>query len=453
MLILWMAVPVAFWLVYYHFTRGAVTRHLGFLHFALYFFSIYLGAYRLYVDDGSWNDRFIFSVLAYPLVALAGMLFAQWFAWRTMVPDGAMHLNRQEARLVSSTVAFFLSLFAVYLYSLGGDIPLLGLLRGGESGVAQLARFMATKGYEGEGVGGLRLFFWLPRVLIDYFASFVVVFAFLWARKLGRGYIRFMGVFTGLAFLALLMVEKYPAAKLFAILALLVFNLKNQRVRIRSVVTITWLVTVGVLFAGVVYSFASGAFRGLAGTTVAEKVVTTGRLGLDMLSTRGVVGQAQPLYQIYRLVPRDYDYFGGRTLTNPRGILPYSHVPLNYLVYDSYLEALPGVRGADPTVFYGEIYANWGLLASLAGMFLFGLLLQLLNHRLARDIATAGSVFDVAFFYLVLIYLGDFALSFSTVYFDERFWFFLAFYFIRKRLAGVRVPERPHSLTTSEGMA
>lgn len=452
MFLLWLVIGISFWVAYFQFTRGAVTRHIGFLHYALFFFSIYFGAYMLYVESGEWNTKLIVSVMAYPILGMAGMAFAQLFAWRTVVPDGTMRLDSREARLVAAIALFFISLYSIYLYSLWPDIPLIGLLRGGEELASQVARFMATKGYTGEGVGGLRLFFWLPRVMIDYFSAFVVVFAFLWAWKRGKGYLKFIVIFGSLVFMAALHVEKYPPAKLFAILALLIYNLRNPRLRFRSVLTVAWLGVVGVFAAGLIFSAAAEGFRSLIDRTGLERTAFVARAGWNMLTTRGVVGQASGLNQTFRLVPHDHDFFGGRTLANPRHIFPYTQVPWGFLVYDSYINPTPGVQGSDPTVFYGEVYANWGLTAAFVSMFLFGMLLQVVNNKLARDIDRGGTVFDTAYFYMLLLYLGDWALGFSTPWFDERLWFFVALYILRRRLMAGSAPASTAS-RTSEVMA
>ena len=438
MLTLWILVLVGFGAFYYAFTGGKVTRHLGFLHFFFYFFAIYWGAYRLYVAGGSVNDRFMFSVLAYPVLAAAGMVLAQGFGRRTTFQPTLLRVDRRELWLVAGTVAFFLVIYAVYLRSLGSQIPLVQLLAGGEAKEARLARYLATKGYSAEAAGGFRVVYWLPRVLIDYFASFVVVFTYCWAKSRPRGgVVRFWIIFAGLVVVCLLDVQKHPALKLFVVLLLCHFNFTHVRLRLRTFVTAAWTLSASVLFAGVVYGIVSGTIRSASVGSFANGVQNVGELGWDLLSTRGVVGQTQPLYVTYDIIPREYDYFGGRTLTNPHGILPYESVALPYLIFDHYNVTEPGIQGSDPTVFFGEVYANWGLAVAFASMIVFGFVMQVLHDRLAANIEVYGTAFDVAFFYMVLVYLADFALSFSTLWFDERVWFFVLLYFARKRIAGL----------------
>ncbi len=445
MIVLWLGVMVFFWLSYYRFTRGAVTRHIGFLHYVIYFFGIYIGAYQLYVKNGSVDDRFMVSVLLYPALSLLGIFLAQGVGWQTRFEGVHIGVDRRELRLVIWIVLLFLGVYGVYLYSLGGNIPLLGVVMGGDLQASRLARYLATKGYSGEGVGGLRLFFWFPRIMIDYFASFVVVFAYYWATVRGRGRLRFVAIFGGLVVLTLLQVEKYPAIKLFVILALCHFNFKNPRVRFRSIGAGVWLIAGGIFFMGLVYGVVAGHYRDKADMPIVEKLAFTGDLGLHLLTNRGMIGQAEALYLTYELVPGTYDFFGGTTLTNPHGILPYQRVTLPYLVSDYHIVNEPGVQGSDPTVFFGEVYANWGMAASFVAMVLFGFIVQMIHHTLATNIDRIRTTFDVAFFYLVSLWLADFALGFSTIYFDERLWFFVALYMARQWV----VRPRPMALSAA----
>ena len=432
MIVLWLGVLVLFWIAYFRLTRGALTWHLGFLHFGIYFFAIYLGAYQIYVNNGSVDDTFMYSVVLYPLLALLGMVLATSVGWRTTFDATSVVIDRRETMLVMWIVAFFLGTYAVYLYSLGSQIPLVGVLTGGDLGQSLVARYLATKGYTGEPVGGLRLFFWLPRLMIDYFASFVLAYAYYRMRLRGRGGMGFLVVFAGLTVLTLLQVEKYPALKLFVILAVCHFNYTRARIRLRSLAWGAPIIAGSVFFLGIVYGIVSGNYRDAVGMPVREKITFAGELGWGMLTTRGMVGQAKALQVVFEIVPRDYPFFGGRTLTNPHEILPYKPVALPYVVSDHYLINTMGIQGSDPTVFFGEVYANWGLVTALASMVLFGFVVQMLHHALSANMERHRTVFDVAFFYLLYLWLADFALSFSTLYFDERLWFFVVLYVMRR---------------------
>ena len=431
MFLLWLSVPVGFWGAYLWLTRGGLTRHIAFLHFAVYFFAIYLSSYGFYQEQGAVNDRFIFSVMAYPILALAGMWLAHCTHPRMDFAGSTVRRLPRERTLVAIMVFFFLAVYAIYLRSLGDNIPLLMLLRGAEPIESRVARFLATKGYEGA-MGGLRLFFWLPRVLIDYLSAFVVVFAYYWMHRRRSEYLAFVGICIVFVLLGFLQVEKYPAIRLAAVLALCHLNFHNRRVGLRSLRAGALIVVTAVAFAGVVYSVVSGAFRELGTASLLTRATTTVQLGQDLLATRGQVGQMTPLYYTYELVPDRYEYFGGRTLSNPRGILPYEPVIWPYLLFAYKNVNDPGVTGSDPTVFFGEVYVNWGLTFSFLLMITLGYLMQRLHHGLARNIDQIGTTFDYAFFYLVSVYLMDFALGFTTPWFDERIYIFVLLYWVRK---------------------
>jgi hypothetical protein len=169
---------------------------------------------------------------------------------------------------------------------------------------------------------------------------------------------------------------------------------------------------------------------------VAEKgilsaVTDIGEFGWTLWTTRGVEGQSKPLYTTYELIPGTYDFFMGRTLSNPRELLPYTRVALAYLICEHLGMAVdPEIMCGAPTVFFGEIYANFGLTISWLAMFNFGVIIQLLNNGLSRRIERERTAFYAAFFYLIMTYIGDFAIGFSPVYFDTRVWFFVLFYTI-----------------------
>ncbi len=430
MFLLWLAILILFWVAFYLFTQGAITRHIGFLHFLLFFLAIYLASYQVYEESGCVNNRFLGSVMAYPVLAFLGMAFGRIMGPETAFAAREVACLRGDRNLVILIIGGFLLIYAIYLRSLGSDVPLFILLRGGEPLASRVARYLATKGYEGEGAGGLRLFYWLPRILIDYFASFAIVFAYYWFHRARYGHLKLVIAFAGLVFLALLGVEKLPAVKLGVVLVLCHWNFNHIKLRLRNVFSALLIAVVGIFFIGIIYSIATGGMEHRSDNPILNMLI----LGWRALIFRIMLGQLQPLYVMFEIIPDHLDFFGGLTLTNPRGILPYDAVTLPYIIYDFYFKQDPGVQGSDPTAFFGEIYANWGLWISFLSMFLFGWLLQIINHVLISRIDDRGTAFDMAFFYMVSIYLADFAISFSTPYFDERIYFFVFLFFYYKHL-------------------
>lgn len=429
LVVLWVSILLAFWAGYFGLTQGRPTKHVGFLHYLIFFFMIYLGSLPVYLQRGATNHRFLVSVLLYPLLSFFGMLAGAAFWKRAYLPLGPVTVRPRDVKLVGGVVLSLLVVYAAYLYILGSNIPLLVLFSSGDAAEGRLARFIATKDYS-DMVGGLGALVWYPRIFIDYFSSFVLVFAYYHVRSRTRGrlahYAGFSLLVAGCFLMTVLDTQKYPAAKLFVVFALCLFNARVSKVRLRSLVPAVLVVVGTLVIQGVVYEIVSGQASKLHEGGTIPVLETIFEFGWDMLTTRGILGQSIALYVTYDLVPKTYDFFVGQTLANPRQLLPYKPVAFPYLVCEySHPESVhAAVRCSAPTVFFGEIYANFGLLVSWMAMFGFGFALQAIHSWLGDRVAQHSTPFNIAFFYLVVVYLGDLAISFITPYFDERIWFF-----------------------------
>lgn len=442
LLIAWVGVFLFFWTAYYHFTKGQLTRHIGFLHYVIYFFAIYLGSLGLYLEGGSVNGLYLTSVLLYPLLSLLGMIWATILGGRVHFSNVEIATRSKDVRLVIGAVLLFLVVYVWYLCTLGANIPLLVTLRSYGALEGHVARYIATKGYREIVGGGIGFPFWFPRILIDYFGAFVAVFFFYHLRRRLADYGKFVLLVAGLFLIGVMANEKYPAVKLFTVLTLCFYNTRYSRANLRSLGGALVAAVAAIVFVGGVYTVVSGGYRELADVGIAGGVRTViVDRGWALLADRGVVGQSMPLYMIYELIPRTYDFFVGRTFANPHGLLPYEPIALPYLIYESYHAPVVGqLRGADPTVFFGEIYANFGVIVSFFSMFLFGAILQIVNNRLSEKIDKYRTPFYIAFFYLIMIYLGDFAIGFTVPYLDERLLFFVGFYVVRRIAMKLREP-------------
>jgi hypothetical protein len=432
----WLCIPAFFWVTFCLLTKNRPTRHVGFLHYVIYFFSIYLGSLTIYHDEGMANHWYLASVMMYPVLSLLGILSGALIAPRACIPSTRTNRRvRRDIRLVVVTVGLFLLVYAAYLYMFGAHIPLLVMLNSGDPVAGRLARYVATKGYS-EVVGGLGSLVWFPRILIDYFAEFVIVFAYVHLKMRRLSNAAFGLLLGGLLVLSVVDTQKYPAIKLLVVLAVCAYNWRNPRIGLRSIVSAAKVAGVAILTLGIIYAVVSGQSSRLYEGGVSGGMASATEFGWEMMTTRGIVGQSIPLYRTYELIPSTHDFFMGRTLANPRGLLPYRAVPLPYFIGDSYGPEEEGVRRGAPTVFFGEVYANFGIAISWLSMVVAGCVLQIVNSRLSEKVDRAQSPFYLAYFYLVMTYVADFAISFSTPYFDERLWFLVAFYIIRRLRVG-----------------
>ncbi|TAK42786.1 MAG: hypothetical protein EPO27_16180 [Betaproteobacteria bacterium] len=429
LLALWFCVPFVFAAAWYKLTGGAVLRHVATLHFVVYFVAIYAGSYSLFVDNGEKGEVFIWSVMAYPILALAGTVVAQ-ACFRTTgfrLRLGDLRTSAAERQVVYALSALLAVLLLIYVAILGNETPLYVLITQGPI-EAQLARYAATKGYK-EAFGDVGLIVNLSRVFTDYFALFLLVFEYCRSRRGETSYRRFWLIALALVVATVLFGERYPVVKLIVYFALAIIALRHRRLGVGLVAWLLLLVAVVVPLVGFVHA-ATNLHVGLAD----RDLWTLLGWSWDVFAERLFFGQVSGLYHTFALVPDVYDFFWGRTLSNPRDLLPYEQVQLPFLVNDSHAESVPGVQGSDPTVFFGEVYANFGIAGMLASMVAAGFVMQWLNSTVAGRVDRTRSTYFVALHFMAMVYLADFAISFSALYFDYRLYLLMFLLFVPNML-------------------
>ena len=102
---------------------------------------------------------------------------------------------------------------------------------------------------------------------------------------------------------------------------------------------------------------------------------------LQYISTRIFTGQIVPAYFYIDLFPEQIDFLWGRSLPNPGRIFPFEPFPLTQTV-SNYMfpqDAVRGIVGSAPTVFWGEMYANFGVLGVCLSSFCLGVVLYFVS--------------------------------------------------------------------------
>lgn len=113
---------------------------------------------------------------------------------------------------------------------------------------------------------------------------------------------------------------------------------------------------------------------------------------------RIVGAQVIALYHFFEMFPSLYDFLGGKSLPNPGSIFPYTPVALSVLVHDRMWPELAqmNIVGSSPTVFYGSVYANFGMSAAIASMlalgFILGIIEGLYTNGIKKDALGIGLV-------------------------------------------------------------
>lgn len=101
---------------------------------------------------------------------------------------------------------------------------------------------------------------------------------------------------------------------------------------------------------------------------------------------RALSSQIAPLYSYFEMFPGYHDFLYGSSFPNPGNILPFENYRLTVEVMN-YIKpelALKGVVGSAPTVFFGEIYANFAEIGMAVSMIIVGIILYLIYSTFER---------------------------------------------------------------------
>ncbi len=102
---------------------------------------------------------------------------------------------------------------------------------------------------------------------------------------------------------------------------------------------------------------------------------------LSSIFSRSFTGQIQPAYHYLELFPAHQDWLYGRSFPNPGGILPFEQYRLTVEVMNfTGIHHNTKVVGSMPTVYWGELYANFGYTGVLLAPMLIGFSLYFINY-------------------------------------------------------------------------
>lgn len=122
------------------------------------------------------------------------------------------------------------------------------------------------------------------------------------------------------------------------------------------------------------------------------------------LFSRTLTGQIEPAYHYLEYFPRVHDFLYGKSLTNPMNIFPFKsfNIPQEVMAWYNESQVTTGIVGSMPTIFWGELYANFGV----CGIYVFtpclGFLLYLIDSFMSRMKSTPLSI---ALYVWVCMYL------------------------------------------------
>ena len=342
--------------------------------FAMYFCFSYIGIVFIYyrmneyytVSLGVDDDAGIFKMFACSFVAIVCVLISYAKTPRVNIFGNLLNLRNlssRDSRLAHAHICliglFFvvsLSVFFLYKNSLP-SIPLFDIILGGQTNV-RLSRSLATNSFSGN--------LWRYKVVLSgaSFVSFICLADFMRSRsKVTLSF--FLAYFALCSVWSLLDTQKMPiAVYLIQVFIVLLFFKNNSRYSIFNIILIVF----------VVYSALASMFFLFSDSMYADV-----RASMLKPLFRITMGQITPSYYYLEYFPDGHEFLMGRSFPNPGGLLPFEHYRIaveirNLMTLENYV-----IVGSAPTVFWAEMYANFGYFGVVFGSVLMGAVIKLVD--------------------------------------------------------------------------
>jgi hypothetical protein len=359
---MYVAAPVValtlLWLVGIRVTRFSLPSLFVLLYLALAHIGIlplYFGWDEYSISIGIERRDLLFKVGL--LSSLALVVSSVGLAFATFVlqapPDRyrptLVKATRGEYQFMLLVFTVCVVVFALYISQVNA-IALVRALQGDIAGAA-VARSEMGNAFPGK-YWRYRLFF---RTILDY--TVVFFYAHHLAKRRGGTMLVFCATFGVAVLTATIATEKAPLAMLMISLYLAYVMYKGGRYWQPAT---KYAAVVGVIVLSASYIY-------LMGTTDVATAV-------QQLAGRVFAGQISPAYFYVDLFPNRLDYLWGSSMPNPGGLLPFDQFPLTRYVEQHMAGRISTtIIGSAPTVYWGEMYANFGFAGVVISSLMVGI--------------------------------------------------------------------------------
>jgi oligosaccharide repeat unit polymerase len=324
---------------------------------------LYFGWDEYRYSMGVQDRALIFQVLIFSIISIVGLLAGFTYAKVVLKMnnfqkfDYIRQISRKELLVLVGLIAFCFFVLFVYLSKVP-TIALVVALSEGASSDSHLARSLMGNDFAGK-------YHWYSLVMHDLFniVTFALFSAFLLTKRKIMLFF-FIIAFLGSSFAAVMATEKAPFAEILIGL-LLVYGITLLKGKIPIKATIILLV---VLFSSLTtfYIF----FMGSADVFSA----------FGSIFSRALAGSIQPAYHYLEFFPEHQEFLMGRSFPNPGGILPIEPYRMTVEVMNWVNPTEHGIVGSMPTVFWGEAYANFGILGVMFIPFVIGVVVYTIYY-------------------------------------------------------------------------
>jgi len=380
---------ISFFLIY-KATGTVIIPTFPLIYFVFYVLLIYLGSFQIFFENNMDNPKYFIAtnltLLLFPLGTWLANIILKYKP-RTEVltyikkPIVKVSYDFKNIFLFIFLLLISISFSLLYLYRLP-QIPLISAIKNpGEQFNISKAREAATILFPGK-------FHWY-RFFFSDVLSLLSIMLFVKALTSPRYRKTWKLIASSLilltSFMLLIDMRKAPII-IYSLSLIIAFIIIKGGLKFKHII-VFGLITL--FFLAITYSLWTGLF--VQTDTIKEKI-----LALVPIYNRIVLGQTRALYWYFKIFQTSSDFLMGKSFPNPGGILPYEPISLTRYVYNIVFPQSK-IEGSMPTVFFGEIYANFGYYIMFLSVLLLGLILQSVQIYFIRRPKTILSVSFMAF--------------------------------------------------------
>ncbi|MBL4900939.1 MAG: oligosaccharide repeat unit polymerase [Colwellia sp.] len=328
------------------------------------YFTLYFGLdeYRVQIgvrDKYTLLKSALFTVYSIMTFVLGIFLCAKAVGTKSFSPSNLNNIqliNRGETLWLFFLLVVVAAVLAIYV----SKIPKLALLVAITDSVSEAK---VVRSDMGNNFSGKYHWYSLFMHTISSFVSFSLLSAWLISKRKLLGALSFIS-FCVSSFSMIMATQKGPFVW-FILGMFFTFVLTKQNGRL----SIIKLVPIAVIGLGALL-LADITFMGSSGVGSA----------LSSVFSRAFSGGITPSYFYLEYFPKHQDYLLGRSFPNPGGLLPYEPFHLTVEVADWVFPHMvkTGIVSTMPAVFWGESYANFGLVGILFFPFIIGFFISLM---------------------------------------------------------------------------
>jgi len=362
------------------------------------------------VSLGIINQILVFKVMAISglsmILVITGANIGK-FHFKKMITGNNRHdirYNKKEIFIIS----LFLFFIILVLFNFLSKIPNIALLVALNTGITEghMARSTMVNNFPGK-------YHWYSLVIHDL--SNIVTFSLLSVYLLTRKKVYlllFMISFIVSAFSAIMTTEKAPFAWLLIGLCLTYsFVQGGGRYTAKTLLTITLTVLITLVFFYIY--FMGSNFES----------------GISSVFSRAFAGSIQPAYHYLELFPDKHSFLLGTSFPNPGGIMPFKPYPLTAEVmnFANPTNLRREIGGSMPTVFWGEMYANFGFGGVLFFPIFVGFVLYSIEYILSHFI---HSPLKIGVYIWTLLHYKDLSITGLSMFLADFYLFGVILFFI-----------------------